>query len=191
MHNAFERVITAEVGVARTPFSLRLRHGFVLPVPLPLQWGSNDWTPHMSVGPAGVREGAAIRANGAPGHIVFGPYAMMWPGLYRLLARVGCAPEEAQAAHLIGEIASKKRFFVQRQLTAEDLLGGELRLVFEVTEDDCDGFTLPEIECRIWSRGGETSITVCGVRVEQMVTGAEAPSGSAEGEGASKVTAPL
>jgi hypothetical protein len=35
----------------------------------------------------GVKEGGVIKANGQPGFLVFGPYAPLEPGVYRLVAK--------------------------------------------------------------------------------------------------------
>jgi hypothetical protein len=168
IHNAFERVIGSEIAVSRTPFSLRLRHGFVLPETIPLQAGLDNWLSHMRVGPAGVREDNLIRANGERGHIAFGPYALLWPGVYRLTARFSCAPSEVVDAGLIVEIVSDDRYFLQRELTPGDLLDGQLELQFEVAEADCEGFNLPEIEFRLWTRGTLHSIVIEKVWVDQL-----------------------
>ena len=81
VHNRFESIMQRFVGCGRTPFSARLRHGYLLQS---IFKDVDDWTPEMRAGAAGVREKDVIRSNSEVGHIFFGPYAHLAPGDYRI-----------------------------------------------------------------------------------------------------------
>ena len=55
----FESSIMSHIGAAHTPFSARMRNGFVLP---PMK-GEVDWTSRLQVGHAGMRDGSLIRSR--------------------------------------------------------------------------------------------------------------------------------
>ena len=74
-------MFTSLVGAARTPFSSRLRHGYLMKEALEPRV---DWTGLMHVGSAGERQGDAIACNGISGHLCFGPYQTLLPGHYRV-----------------------------------------------------------------------------------------------------------
>ena len=59
INNVFESSITSHIGAAHTPFSARMRNGFVLP---PMK-GEVDWTSRLQVGHAGIRDGSLIRSR--------------------------------------------------------------------------------------------------------------------------------
>jgi hypothetical protein len=181
IHNDFERVIVADVGAARTPFSLRMRHGFVLKDPPVLP---ADWLPRMYIGPAGMTEGEIVRfsakgerlvciaqgaqahANGKEGHIVYGPYLPVRPGLYRVTARFrDPSYDDVEDGRWIMEIASDARFFAQRDLGVSELRRGTVAMEFEVLEADVIGFQLPRLECRIWTKQKQ-SVSISDIQVE-------------------------
>jgi hypothetical protein len=91
IHNRFEGLIVGNIGCAKTPFSTRLRHGFLLPeVRAKLNADASaaqqkqNWTSQMRVGAAGVRKGDLIATRpGNVGHFVYGPYLALRPGKYR------------------------------------------------------------------------------------------------------------
>ncbi len=174
IHNDFERVIVADVGAARTPFSLRMRHGFVLKDPPALP---TDWLPRMYLGPAGMSEreivrvsakgerlvcmapGAEARANGKEGHIVYGPYLPVRPGLYRVTVQFrDPSYDEVEEGRWIMEIASDTRFFAQRAPDVSELRVGTVAMEFEVLEADVIGFQLPRLECRIWTKKNQSVV---------------------------------
>ncbi|MGV2019619.1 hypothetical protein [Agrobacterium sp. 22-223-1] len=81
IHNSFESLMQRFVGCSRTPFSARLRHGYLLRSAFV---DSQDWTTEMFPGSAGKKDGNIIRSTGASGHIFYGPYANLMPGNYRV-----------------------------------------------------------------------------------------------------------
>jgi hypothetical protein len=96
IHNRFEGLIVGNIGCAKTPFSTRLRHGFLLPevraklnadasAAASAAQQTQNWTSQMRVGGAGVRKGDLIATRrGNVGHFVYGPYLTLRPGEYRI-----------------------------------------------------------------------------------------------------------
>jgi len=75
------------VGCAKTPFSTRLRHGFLLLDMVSKQ--SQNWTSEMSVGSIGVRRGHTIATTtNEAGPLAYGPYRTLWPGDYLAMIRI-------------------------------------------------------------------------------------------------------
>ena len=81
IHNGFESLMQRFVGCSRTPFSARLRHGYLLKSAFA---DTQDWTGEMHAGAAGKWDENVIHSTGANGHIFYGPYANLMPGNYRV-----------------------------------------------------------------------------------------------------------
>ena len=80
VHNRFEPLFGARIAVARTPFSVRLRHGFVYPAAISTKF---DCLPQMAPGGAGRLVDGRIRARPlVHGIVASGPKAPLPPGLY-------------------------------------------------------------------------------------------------------------
>ena len=88
INNSYEAFVVDVVAAGITPFSTRMRHGFVRP---PVQ-GKTNWLPFMAVGEAGVRRNPrdaskdpTIRsAPGKIGIIAHCPHRHLFEGAYRL-----------------------------------------------------------------------------------------------------------
>ncbi|PWS38366.1 hypothetical protein DFH01_03505 [Falsiroseomonas bella] len=96
IHNGFEHVFGSHVVTARTPFSVRLRHGFVVPEGMSLAADGTlrptpqDWLRLMLPGPAGRQEaGALVSEPGEAGNVGYGPYLHPLPGRYALAVDFG------------------------------------------------------------------------------------------------------
>lgn len=80
IHNKFEAIIKYYVGCARTPFSTRLRHGFLLsrdPIT------SIDFLPDMRINSGVQKTKAGFRCDAnTHGFVVFGPYTRLPMGEY-------------------------------------------------------------------------------------------------------------
>lgn len=84
IHNSFERLFNSHVNIARTPFSVRLRHGFYANGA-----GVEDWLRLMVPGPAGQHDGKAILGRaGQAGCVAYGPYLHPLPGRYALTVEI-------------------------------------------------------------------------------------------------------
>lgn len=85
IHNRFDGMVAANIAAAATPFSSRIRQGYIRP-----QATAEEWLRLLSIGDAGrqTEAGIAIRA-GNVGVIFYGPYARIRPGPYRIKIRFG------------------------------------------------------------------------------------------------------
>ena len=83
IHNRFEGIFNSQVNSARTPFSVRLRHGFVSVAGGAL--AVENWLRFMVPGDAGTLEGGAILARtGRRDTVAYGPYLHPLPGRYEI-----------------------------------------------------------------------------------------------------------
>ena len=134
INNVFEGIVMAYIGVGLTPYSTRMRHGFVLPEPK----GVTDWTLGLQVGAAGIRDGSIIRSREeAIGSIVYGPYRHVFAGHYRLVLKVsGEARKDARPDEPVAvlEIASQHSYIAHRLVTPADLARGEIEIEIDVSE---------------------------------------------------------
>lgn len=80
IHNRFESLVQSYVGCARTPFSARLRHGYLRIDALETV---QDWTGDMLVGKSGRREDGRICSTGGTDYVFYGPYRHLRKGVYR------------------------------------------------------------------------------------------------------------
>ncbi len=105
IHTRFERLFAEFVGATKTPFSTRIRHGFVRPRP----WTEGrpykeSWLQRMFVGTAGTKVGTDIwSSKDMAGFIAYGPYARLFPGRYRVhmeFVTLGSNGSEAGSAAL-------------------------------------------------------------------------------------------
>jgi hypothetical protein len=144
INSIFESAILTHLGAALTPFSTRMRHGFVLPPPEK----KVDWTPRLQVGDAGVRDGSLIRSRpNAVGPVLYSPSTYLDPGVYRLKLKLsgGAALDGSPAGELaILEIMSQRNYLGHGIITASDLAKREFEMDIAVTEDQLvgPGFTI-------------------------------------------------
>ncbi len=134
INNVFEGIVMAHIGVGLTPYSTRMRHGFVLPEPK----GVTDWTLRLQVGAAGIRDGSIIRSRDeATGTIVYGPYRHVFAGQYRLVLKVSaeaCKDARSDKPVAVLEIASQHSYIAHRLVTPADLARGEIEIEIDVSE---------------------------------------------------------
>lgn len=161
IHNRFEGLVTSLISIARTPFSSRIRQGFVLPIE-PI-----DCTTTMMVGSAGERSGLGIRSTTLSGHMMYGPYVVLLPGRYMARLKVstpGTASWLARKLHngsvAALEIVAADRKFARREVSSGEFAGGSIEISFSVPQEDLGG---DGIEIRTWSSG---TYQFCVERVE-------------------------
>ncbi|MBV8764460.1 MAG: hypothetical protein JOZ66_06055, partial [Hyphomicrobiales bacterium] len=123
------------IGAAHTPFSARMRNGFVLP---PMA-GEVDWTERLQVGEAGLREGSnIISRKEMVGAVVRGPYRHLHAGTYRFKLRVSenrSSRRDDDYPVAVLEIVSRREFLGHRLVDLSDLAKGEVELDVDVTAD--------------------------------------------------------
>lgn len=79
IHNRFETLAISKLTAAWTPFSTRLRHGFLVPS---TQGTTLDLSDKMRAGDAGRRVGSRIEGVGRRGRLAYGPYEILPQGFY-------------------------------------------------------------------------------------------------------------
>ncbi|WKL21839.1 hypothetical protein QYR00_14950 [Agrobacterium tumefaciens] len=158
VHNRFESLMQRFIGCGRTPFSARLRHGYLLQS---IFKEVDDWTSEMRAGAAGTREKDVIRSNDEVGHIFFGPYAHLPPGNYRIDLTLSRRWDHSWKCRLNLDLIQGERVVYE---TKVNILGGKatVRLPLHVAPRD---ILLP-LQVRLHS-SGKARITLEGVLIER------------------------
>lgn len=153
IHNRFDNLFRSHINVARTPFSVRIRHGFVFP---PNKDGV-DWLKQMLPGSAGLREGAIIRSQAnIAGHMAYGPYVHPFPGQYRLTIDIECGSATNGTQPDINiEIVMDNQILAERRLTGDAVVTTSHDLTFEITRDLLERVMQGGVEARIYSNGAK------------------------------------
>jgi hypothetical protein len=85
IHNRFESLVRGHIEYARSPFSGRLRHGYVLPAPKEV----TSWLGQMTLRGAGRWKGRQIRADQMQrGQVISGPHMSLLPGQYTVALEI-------------------------------------------------------------------------------------------------------
>jgi hypothetical protein len=85
IHNRFESLVRGHIEYARSPFSGRLRHGYVLPAPKEV----TSWLGQMTLRGAGRWKGREIRADQMRrGQVISGPHMSLLPGQYTVALEI-------------------------------------------------------------------------------------------------------
>jgi len=163
IHNRFESLVLSALNCAKTPFSTRMRHGYVLPSAFRFPV---NWVEQMHVGQAGQRDGSEIRTNGSSGHVMYGPYKVLMPGVYEfqvdLFVSAVKRHQADRKASLNLEIIFNERVQTERQF---DLQGGAQALRLSHLKVTNDSVTMVQI--RLHS-DGSPAFTVKAVYVSQL-----------------------
>ena len=136
VHNSFETLFRGHVGVSLTPFSTRLRHGYVLPDPeVP-----EDWLPQLIVGPNGVRTPSGIaNLNANEGLIAYGPHKYIAPGKYSLTLCTKLTGDEglnADRAVLLIEVVDAGAICGRQYLLLKDLKKESFSFTFHILDTE-------------------------------------------------------
>ncbi len=156
IHNAFEQITNAYLHTARTPFSSRIRHGFVVKQ----SDTASAWAERMQVGNAGMKEGAVIRTAGsAPGLVAYGPYTPIIPGSYRVdveiatrrILRPRRIKEWLRSPAKIKVVAGDQ-ILATRKLRSNELYNGKIDLHFSCNSAQVAAFK-SNLEVKVWTTG--------------------------------------
>lgn len=133
--------------------------------------GEGEWLPRMLVGPAGRRTGGGIAARpGEAGHLVYGPYARLGAGSYRVRLRWIAGPPPAHlrrdqpAATIEAVCGDGTAYLAQRQLYPRECARPEHDLLFGLAKGPPQA---SPIEVRVWTSGA-LSLTIQSITVERM-----------------------
>jgi hypothetical protein len=130
IHNRFEPLARGHIEYARSPFSGRLRHGYVLP---PEE--VTPWLDQMIVKRAGERIGSQVQARQfVRGPVLSGPFQSLLPGRYNLMVHI--APTLPRTPHGLAVFALGLLFdaFVPRSARVADVDKASGRLSTKDTE---------------------------------------------------------
>lgn len=87
----------------------------------------------------GIKEGGAIKANGQPGFLVYGPYVPLESGVYRLVAKGNLAGPNQSLGTIDVAADTGKLILAAKPLVADQgATGSIVSLVFEVTKSVAD-----------------------------------------------------
>jgi len=156
IHNGIADAVNSFIGVARTPFSTRIRQGFVAP----RVSGPIDWTPRMLVAYAGKRVDFEIMApRNSRGHIMHGPHASLFPGKYRVTASLKNGAWRhwrsflSRSPDVLMEVVAGKKEFARRRISTRDIKAGRAELEFNISLSDVVSAETAGIDVRIWTKG--------------------------------------
>lgn len=134
--------------------------------------GAVEWLPSMQVGPAGKRTAAGIEgAAGQAGHLVYGPYARLLAGDYRVRVRceVGqpAAPwlPETPVATIEAVSGHGQTYLAQRELT--HAAGGSAEHDLEFRIEATATSMRQAVEVRVWTNG-LVPLTVASIAIERI-----------------------
>ena len=162
IHTRFEILANTYIEAARTPFSTRIRQGFVL---RDVESLAKVRLSNLQVGQAGRRDGNCVRTcEGVEGHVIYGPYLDLLPGHYRLVVAIeaeAALPASDSAEPMMAmEVVSGQYMAAYRVLTRADLRQEIHDLVFTVPDDFFECYDFARFEFRIWTTGSvRASIT--------------------------------
>jgi len=135
INNVFESAIMSHIGAAHTPYSARMRNGFVLP---PMK-GQVDWTSRLQVGNAGIQDGRLIRSRKEVlGPVIQGPHRHLHAGTYRF--KLGLSGNDISIHNrdqtvAVLEIASSREYLGHRLIMRSDIVAGQVALDVDITQD--------------------------------------------------------
>lgn len=159
IHNRFESLMQRFVGCSRTPFSARLRHGYLLKSAFV---DAEDWTGEMHAGAAGKKDGDIIHSTGANGHIFYGPYANLMPGNYRVDISLTKRWNHSPTSKLRLEITQGEKTVEAVQVK----FFGSMKIISLPLQITTQDFLLP-IEVRLHSIG-RSRIALEGITVKRV-----------------------
>jgi glycosyltransferase involved in cell wall biosynthesis len=130
-----------------------------------------EWLPAMKIGGAGERSGAGVSAKpGDTGYLVYGPYASLHAGDYRVRVSwsAGPPPQTVPCDQPVATIEAVSSgggtYLAQRELSVEDCDRPTHDLLFCVDETPAPA---SPIEVRVWT-SGIVPLTVSSITVERI-----------------------
>lgn len=150
IHNAFESLTSYLLHVARTPFSARIRHGFVVRIDQP----GRTWADDMLVGESGIKQNGFIRTSGGRhGIVMHGPVGPTQPGGFTVTLEFACSrilrpirPIDAIKGHARVKLIVDGTVVARRRLSRSALYRGRLDIDFESPKKSV-------LEMRLWTSG--------------------------------------
>jgi hypothetical protein len=152
IHNSFESITNHLLHTARTPFSSRIRQGFVVKRPECGKEGS--WIDSMSVGEAGTKQNRGIRTTSRKqGLVMYGPYLPISKGKFQVSLELDCRKilratqfSDRLHGHAKIKVVVGDEVIAKRRLSQQELFDGKVDIDFE-----CDKSS--SLEVRLWTSG--------------------------------------
>ncbi len=152
IHNSFESMTNHLLHTARTPFSSRIRQGFVVKRLEPGKEGS--WIDSMSVGEAGMKQNKVIcTASQKTGLVMYGPYLPISKGKFQVSLEFACRKilratqlNDRLKGHAKIKVVLGDEVIAKRRLTQKQLFDGRVNIDF-----DCEKSS--SLEVRLWTSG--------------------------------------
>jgi hypothetical protein len=139
INNRFEHFVCQRIAVTYSPFSGRMRQGFVLPA----FEGEEDWLALLRPGEAGIQDGKSIKSRGGkPGVLALGS-KYLEQGWYTLSVKVEGPSEDEQCetACVFIDMRCGAIVIARCTLSGCDLTGTEHKLLSEISGEIADSFT--------------------------------------------------
>ncbi|MBU6236932.1 MAG: FkbM family methyltransferase [Planctomycetes bacterium] len=152
IHNAFESITNHCLHTARTPFSSRIRQGFVVKRPAVSQEGT--WLDFMRVGEAGMKQNKVIStAARKPGLVMYGPYLPISRGKFQVSLELACKRilratqlRDRLKGHAKIKLVLGDQVIAKRRLSQQELFDGKVDIDFECEKSS-------SLEIRMWTSG--------------------------------------
>ncbi len=175
VNSDLESLIVSMIAVGLTPYSTRLRHGFVLLG----QAAKLDWLPYVEVGRAGQREpqsdlnASTIRSvAGAVGCLAYGPVGgrILYEGHYRLTITLNTTrSNEELGPHepcIVIDILSGWVLMGSHIVRKKDISSSSLEFLFSVPREVADSFNGVQVFMRLLKA---LSVAVSALSIEEIV----------------------
>jgi hypothetical protein len=162
IHNTFEQFTNQYLHTARTPFSSRIRQGFVVKIQETggsLNGGSR-WIDRMQVGEAGAKDGSVIRTVGnKPGLVTFGPYVPIIEGHYQVDLEINTCRllrpkriKDMLRSEAKVKVVAGSHVLGAKKLKRNDLYDAKLSFEFSCSREQIAKFETP-LEVKVWTNG--------------------------------------
>jgi hypothetical protein len=150
IHNRFENFVRHRVAIAYSPFSGRMRNGFIMPS----LRGEEDWLPFLTAGEAGIREGKSIKSiNRKLGVLAYGLGKHLESGTYRLALGIDVLSEDREPwtdfPCVLVWVLCRSEVFARRALSRKDLDNPGLNFILDVSQDIEHRFECVELHVRL------------------------------------------
>lgn len=180
IHNAFEQLANACLTTARTPFSSRIRQGFVVkPVKKAKAESTQEYTERMQLGSAGYKVGNAIRAGSVKGLVMYGPYTPIREGSYQIQLEVTMRrmlrPRMKDVVRRLAmlplfagtiKVVSGEHVLAERKLQADDLYDGNIQLQFNCSKQQAASLK-SALEVKLWTKG-RYELEIRNIQIEKL-----------------------
>lgn len=159
INNRFEYIFSYFVGCGRTPYSSRLRHGYLLKDSI---IRLDRWLNDIIPGVAGRMENGSIKSTDKDGYICYGPYKYLVPGKYRATVDIFNFTRFVRNAELNIDVVLSTRAIAELKLDLS-YKSNNFSLEFEIEPSQWRG----PIEIRVHKKGN-ISVRIDEIMIERL-----------------------